>query len=155
MRVAKTSLLCLPASSPTARTTFFSSLETHLIGPCTHSASMSPINCLVSSSNSGCMPNSHSWLPPNRFGRSSTSMNFVKVDATSAVDRMKILDVVAGSNHFVMNPQMVGKKAGAPMIYLTARHKHKLTHSETSQAKLLTANKREQQLTNILSTVSG
>ena len=127
MRVAKTSLLCLPSSTPTARITSFSSLETHLIGPCTHSVSMSPNNCLVSSSNSGCIPNSHSWLPPNRFGRSSSSMYFVKVDVTSEADRIKILDVVAGSNHFVMNPQMVGKKAGAPMIYITARNKHKLS----------------------------
>jgi hypothetical protein len=47
-------------------------------------------------------------------------MYFVKVDVTSDADRIKILDVVEGSNHFVMNPQMVGKKAGAPMIYIRA-----------------------------------
>ena len=50
-------------------------------------------------------------------------MYFVKVDLTSEADRIKILDVVAGSNHFVMNPQMVGKKAGAPMIYITPAYK--------------------------------
>ena len=30
---------------------------------------------------------------------------------------MKILDVVIGSNHFLIHPQTVGKKAGAPMIW--------------------------------------
>jgi hypothetical protein len=147
MRVAKTSLLCLPSSTPTARITSFSSLETHLIGPCTQSVSMSPNNCLVSSSNSGCMPNSHSWLPPNRFGRSSSSMYFVKVDVTSEADRIKILDVVAGSNHFVMNPQMVGKKAGAPMIYIATRNKHKLSLGPQTEASI--------QLTKRSSAVAG
>jgi hypothetical protein len=52
-------------------------------------------------------------------------MYFDKVDVTSEADRIKILDVVAGSNHLVMKPQMVGKNAGAPMIYITARNKHK------------------------------
>jgi hypothetical protein len=89
-------------------------------------------------------------------------MHFVKVDVTSEADGIKILDVVAGSNHLVMNPQMVGKKVGAPMIYITARNKHKLTLGPQTQAsKRLTersrarAGKMEWQLTNILSTVSG
>ena len=30
---------------------------------------------------------------------------------------MKILDVVMGSNHFLIQPQTVGKKDGAPIIY--------------------------------------
>jgi hypothetical protein len=30
---------------------------------------------------------------------------------------MNIFDVVIGSNHFLIQPQTVGKKAGAPMIY--------------------------------------
>ncbi len=30
---------------------------------------------------------------------------------------MKILEVVMGSNHFLIQPQTVGKKDGAPMIY--------------------------------------
>jgi hypothetical protein len=62
----------------------------------------------------------------------------------------------------VMNPQMVGKKAGAPTIYITARNKHKLTLGPQTQAFIrLTersrarAGKMEWQPTNILSTVSG
>lgn len=30
---------------------------------------------------------------------------------------MNILEVVIGSNHFLIHPQTVGKKEGAPMIY--------------------------------------
>ena len=39
-----------------------------------------------------------------------------RVGLTSAADRMKILEVVPGSNHRLIQPQTVGKKAGAPMI---------------------------------------
>ena len=31
-------------------------------------------------------------------------------------ERMKIFEVVIGSNHFFIQPQTVGKKAGAPII---------------------------------------
>jgi hypothetical protein len=89
-------------------------------------------------------------------------MYFDKVDVTSEADRIKILDVVAGSNHLVMKPQMVGKNAGAPMIYITARNKHRVTlgrHTEAStqlaERRRAKAGKMEEQLTNILSTVSG
>lgn len=32
---------------------------------------------------------------------------------------MKIFEVVMGSNHFLIQPQTVGKKAGAPIIWET------------------------------------
>lgn len=44
------------------------------------------------------------------------SMKEVSVGKTSWVERMKILEVVMGSNHFLIQPQTVGKKDGAPMI---------------------------------------
>lgn len=44
------------------------------------------------------------------------SMKAVRVGSTSAAERMKILDVVIGSNHFLIQPQTVGKKDGAPII---------------------------------------
>jgi len=34
----------------------------------------------------------------------------------SELERMKILEVVIGSNHFLIQPQTVGKNAGAPII---------------------------------------
>ena len=37
---------------------------------------------------------------------------------TSLSERMKILDVVIGSNHFLIHPQTVGKNEGAPIIYI-------------------------------------
>lgn len=44
------------------------------------------------------------------------SMKEVSVGRTSWLERMKILEVVMGSNHFLIQPQTVGKKDGAPMI---------------------------------------
>ena len=44
-------------------------------------------------------------------------MKAESVGRTSWDERIKILDVVIGSNHFLIHPQTVGKKAGAPMIY--------------------------------------
>lgn len=44
-------------------------------------------------------------------------MKEVKVGFTSEAERMKIFDVVPGSNQRLIQPQTVGKKLGAPMIY--------------------------------------
>ena len=35
---------------------------------------------------------------------------------------MKIFEVVIGSNHFLIQAQTVGKKAGAPIIYSSSQH---------------------------------
>jgi hypothetical protein len=43
-------------------------------------------------------------------------MKDVRVGFTSAADRMKIFEVVPGSNQRLIQPQTVGKNAGAPMI---------------------------------------
>lgn len=44
-------------------------------------------------------------------------MKEVRVGFTSADERMKILDVVPGSNQRLIQLQTVGKKLGAPVIY--------------------------------------
>jgi hypothetical protein len=44
------------------------------------------------------------------------SMNEVRVGCTSAADRMKILEVVPGSNQRLIQLQTVGKNEGAPII---------------------------------------
>jgi hypothetical protein len=46
----------------------------------------------------------------------SGSMYFSRVDFMSEAERMNILETVMGSNHRLIQPQTVGKKAGAPMI---------------------------------------
>jgi len=43
-------------------------------------------------------------------------MNAVRVGSTSEGERMKILEVVTGSNQRLIQPQTVGKKEGAPII---------------------------------------
>ena len=48
-------------------------------------------------------------------------MNDVRVGFTSDAERMKIFDVVTGSNHRLIQPQTVGKNAGAPIICFTVR----------------------------------
>lgn len=45
------------------------------------------------------------------------SMKAVRVGSTSWAERMKIFEVVMGSNHFLIQPQTVGKNAGAPIIW--------------------------------------
>jgi hypothetical protein len=50
-------------------------------------------------------------------------MNEVSVGLTSDAERMKILDVVPGSNQRLIQLQTVGKKAGAPMIYRKSANK--------------------------------
>lgn len=61
------------------------------------------------------MPKFQSRFPPNRFGMSSISIYLNRVGRTSAAGSIEIFDVVAASNHFVMKPQTMGKKDGAPM----------------------------------------
>jgi len=43
-------------------------------------------------------------------------MNEERVGRTSEAERMKIFEVVPGSNQRLIQLQTVGKKAGAPMI---------------------------------------
>ena len=45
------------------------------------------------------------------------SMKVVRVGSTSLAERMNIFEVVIGSNHFLIQPQTVGKNEGAPMIW--------------------------------------
>ena len=73
-------------------------------------------HCLIWGSSTGSFPHSKSSLPPYFLGILSISMKEVSVGRTSWLDRMKILEVVMGSNHFLIQPQTVGKKDGAPMI---------------------------------------
>lgn len=44
------------------------------------------------------------------------SIKAERVERTSFSGMMKILDVVIGSNHFLIQPQTVGKNDGAPII---------------------------------------
>ena len=70
----------------------------------------------MSGSSCGIFPHSKSSCPPYFLGMFSISMKDDSVGRTSFGDRMKILEVVMGSNHFLIQPQTVGKKEGAPMI---------------------------------------
>lgn len=64
----------------------------------------------------GMSPHCQSSSPPYCLGMLVGSMKEVRVGFTSAADRMKILEVVTGSNQRLIQPQTVGKKLGAPMI---------------------------------------
>ena len=44
-------------------------------------------------------------------------MKAERVGLTCSWERMKILEVVIGSNHLLIQPHTVGKKEGAPMIW--------------------------------------
>jgi hypothetical protein len=44
-------------------------------------------------------------------------MKVSRVGIRSCWERMKILEVVMGSNQRLIQPQTVGKKTGAPIIY--------------------------------------
>ena len=46
---------------------------------------------------------------------------------------MKILEVVIGSNHFLIQPQTVGKNAGAPMIWKEVSFPIPVQHSMLRQ----------------------
>ena len=67
-------------------------------------------------SRTGVMPLSKSSPPPYFLGMFAMSMKAVRVGSTSLAERMNIFEVVIGSNHFFIQPQTVGKNAGAPMI---------------------------------------
>lgn len=45
------------------------------------------------------------------------SIKAERVGRTSFSGMMNIFDVVIGSNHFLIQPQTVGKNEGAPIIY--------------------------------------
>lgn len=59
-------------------------------------------------------------------------MNLVRVGLTSDAERMKILDVVPGSNQRLIQLQTVGKKLGAPMIW-----RHVVSFSQHSSIKCI------------------
>ena len=75
----------------------------------------------MSGSIEGIIPHSKSRSPPYFLGILETSMNAERVGFTCSWERMKIFDVVIGSNHFLTQPHTVGKKDGAPMIWLNVR----------------------------------
>ena len=51
------------------------------------------------------------------MGMLEGSMNASRVGRRSEEERMKIFEVVIGSNQRFIQPQTVGKKAGAPIIF--------------------------------------
>lgn len=91
------------------------------MGEAVKKVSASPVDsmlkcCLMSGSNFGNFPYSKSSCPPYFFGISSILMKEERVGSTSCWARMNILEVVMGSNHFLIQPQTTGKNEGAPMI---------------------------------------
>ena len=91
------------------------------MGDATRKFSASPLGpmlmCfLIFGSKFGKSPNSKSRVPPYFRGISSTSTKLERVGNTSCWARMNILEVVMGSNHFLIQPQTMGKNEGAPMI---------------------------------------
>ena len=121
--VATVSILCFPSMLPTPSAVISSSspASTHLTGAVRNSLSVSgPADMLRQSltcwSKTGSFPHSKSNSPPYLMGMLSISMKEVRVGKTSCWDSMNILDVVIGSNHFLIQLQTVGKKEGAPMI---------------------------------------
>lgn len=71
-------------------------------------------------------------------------MKASRVGIRSWWERMKILEVVMGSNQRLIQPQTVGKKAGAPIIYFS------ISTSSTMKFK-----RGVERLTKIRSKVSG
>lgn len=67
-------------------------------------------------SRTGVTPHSKSRPPPNFLGMFSMSINALRVGRTSFSGMIKIFEVVIGSNHFLIQPQTVGKNEGAPII---------------------------------------
>lgn len=123
-KVATSSFLCFPSKLPTPRAVISPSSPASIqrTGAVRNNFSVSEPgtrvkHCLTWGSSNGNFPHSKSSLPPYFLGMSSISMKEVSVGKTSWLDRMKILEVVMGSNHFLIQPQTVGKKDGAPMIY--------------------------------------
>lgn len=119
------SLRCFPSKVPTLSAVISSSLplsaSTHRMGDAMKKVSASPADsmlkcCLISGSKFGIFPYSKSRFPPYLFGISSTLMKVERVGKTSCWARMNILEVVMGSNHFLIQPQTTGKNEGAPTI---------------------------------------
>jgi hypothetical protein len=71
----------------------------------------------MAGSTTGLSPNVKSSCPPYFLGMLAGSMKDSSVGSRSWCDRMKILEVVMGSNQRFIQPQTVGKKAGAPIIW--------------------------------------
>ena len=122
-KVAIGSFLCFPSRLPTPRAVISPSSPASIqrTGVVRNHFSVSEPgamvkHCLTWGSSTGSFPHSKSSLPPYFLGMLSISMKLVSVGRTSWLDRMKILEVVMGSNHFLIQPQTVGKKDGAPMI---------------------------------------
>ena len=96
---------------------------THLIGPCGHArcddsgcSGEAQVICSSSAgSRIGADPNLKSNSPPYCLGMLAGSMKVERVRKVSLGARMKILEVVIGSNHRFIQPQTVGKKEGAPI----------------------------------------
>lgn len=113
----RTSLLFLPLSLPIASTVHSPAWTSCVIsmGPGTHPFGI-PSNLFDSSSSTGSWPNSHWSFPPYATGKSSSLINVLSILAESVADKTCILDVVIGSNHFLIHPHTVGKYDGAPTI---------------------------------------
>jgi len=69
----------------------------------------------------GMSPNSNSSWPPYFFGMLTGSIKDSSVFFMSWWLRMKILEVVIGSNHFLIQDQTVGKNAGAPIMNILSK----------------------------------
>lgn len=127
-RTATRSLRCFPSKAPTLKAVISPSSPslTHRMGDATRKVSAFPfvsmVMCLlIFGSRFGNFPNSKSSFPPYFFGMSSISTKVDKVGKTSCWARINILEVVMGSNHFLIQPQTTGKNEGAPMIFEGAR----------------------------------
>ena len=122
--VATVSFLCFPSRLPTLTAVISSSspASTHRTGAVRKSFSVSEPGArlkqsLTCWSSTGIFPHSKSSSPPYFLGMLATSMKVDRVGSTSLCDRMNILEVVIGSNHFLIQPHTVGKKEGAPIIW--------------------------------------
>lgn len=113
----KISCLSFPAVLPTATVSFLSTSK--MTGPSVQpfSPPKSASVFLASESRFGNEPHCQSSCPPYCVGMPAGSMKEESVGVTSEAERMKILEVVTGSNQRLIQPQTVGKKYGAPIIY--------------------------------------
>ena len=121
--VATVSFLCFPSMLPTPSAVISSSspASIHLTGAVRNIFSApGPAVILRQSrtcwSKTGNFPHSKSSPPPYFFGMSAMSIKDDNVGRTWWWERMNIFEVVMGSNHFLIQPQTVGKKDGAPII---------------------------------------
>lgn len=126
-KTATRSLRCFPSKVPMPRAVISPSSPlspswTHRMGDARKKASAPFVGsmlrcCLIFGSRFGNFPNSKSSFPPYFFGMSSMSMKVERVGTTSCWARINILEVVIGSNHFLIHPQTTGKNDGAPMTF--------------------------------------